>query len=149
MVLDQLAHHPLYHSLHSRFAAAFDFLAQPHLDQLESGSYILEQEFLTAIVAREHGRSLREGKLEAHERFIDIQYLISGNESIGWAPSQDLTPTAPYDAERDLIFFNEPPQTTVQLRPGDFTIFWPRDAHLPLVGEGPIHKIILKVSIET
>ncbi len=148
MVLDQLTHHTLYHSLHARFATAFDFLLQPNLDQLETGTHMLEEEKLTAIVAREQGRTVSAGKLEAHQRFIDIQYLISGNESIGWAPAQNLTPIVPYDATRDLIFFNEPPQTTLQLRPADFTIFWPGDAHLPLVGTGSIHKIILKVLIE-
>ena len=116
MVLDQLTHHTLYHSLHARFATAFDFLLQPNLDQLETGTHMLEEEKLTAIVAREQGRTVSAGKLEAHQRFI--------------------------------IFFNEPPQTTLQLRPADFTIFWPGDAHLPLVGTGSIHKIILKVLIE-
>ena len=37
------------------------------------------------------------------------------------------------------------PQTYYTLRPGQFTMLLPEDGHAPMVGEGSIRKIIVKV----
>ena len=149
MIVDHLSNHAAHHHQHPTFKVAFDFLQQTDLTAREEGTQVLIENHLSAIVAHASGRRQEEGKLEAHRRFIDIQYLISEHESIGWAPTPSCTPAAPYEKERDLIFFNDTPTSSVTLSAGMFAIFYPEDAHLPLIGEGPIHKIILKVSIET
>lgn len=149
MIVDHLSNHAAHHHLHPTFKSAFEFLQQTDLTNLQEGTQILIENQLSAIVAHASGRKQEEGKLEAHHRFIDIQYLISGNESIGWAPTSSCTPNAPYNAERDLIFFNDTPTGSVTLSSGMFAIFYPEDAHMPLIGEGAIHKVILKVAIES
>ena len=67
---------------------------------------------------------------------------------MGWSPLSDLDSSKGYDADRDLEFFDDAPQTLVKVPPGSFTIFLPTDAHLPGVGNGPIHKIVVKVAVD-
>ena len=66
---------------------------------------------------------------------------------MGWKSRADSTPSTDYDADRDLEFFKERPESMVQVPPGSFTMFLPTDAHLPLVGEGPIHKVVVKIAM--
>ena len=62
--------------------------------------------------------------------------------------SADLKqPKETFNAEKDIQFFDDEPQTYYYLRPGQFTILLPEDGHAPLVGEGPIRKAILKVKM--
>jgi YhcH/YjgK/YiaL family protein len=53
-----------------------------------------------------------------------------------------------YSAERDIEFYSEQSTTWVDLRRGDFAIFFPTDAHAPLAGSGPLRKAIAKVAVE-
>ena len=52
-----------------------------------------------------------------------------------------------YDEEKDLEFFEGEPVSIVRIPPGSFAVFLPTDAHLPLIGDGPIHKVVVKVAI--
>lgn len=91
---------------------------------------------------------MEEGKLEGHRKYIDIQYVISGDESMGWSPRSDVAPSENYDAEKDLEFFEGSPESIVQVPPGSFAVFLPTDAHLPCIGKGPIHKVVVKVAVD-
>lgn len=147
MVLDTLNNAARYAGLKDGCSEAFGFLDQPGLADLPDGKYEVAGEKVFAIVDRTQGRKLSEGKLEAHRRFIDIQYVISGEESMGWCPVAGLKNAVPYDEEKDLEFFEGQPESMVRVPPGSFAVFLPTDAHLPLIGEGPIHKVVVKVSV--
>ena len=143
--LDQLSR---YFGLHPLFQKANDFLMLAERQGFPEGRYPLDGEKLIAIVTtgdREFG-----AQLEAHRRYIDIQYIMSGIDRIGWrsvASCQDIA--SAYAAEQDKIFFADTPVTWVDVQPGCFAIFFPNDAHVPLSGEGPVKKIIIKVEVET
>ncbi|MBN2161929.1 MAG: YhcH/YjgK/YiaL family protein [Pontiellaceae bacterium] len=147
MVLDTLKNAARYAGLKDGCSEAFGFLDQPGLADLPDGRYEVAGEKVFAIVDRTQGRKISDGKLEGHRKFIDIQYVISGDESMGWSPAAGLTNAVPYDEERDLEFFEGNPQSIVHVPPGSFAVFLPTDAHLPLIGEGPIHKVVVKVSV--
>jgi beta-galactosidase beta subunit len=58
-------------------------------------------------------------KFECHNKNIDIQLCISGFETIGWKPREKCeTPNGDYNAEKDVQFFNDVPDTFFQLRDG-------------------------------
>ena len=101
--------------MHPLFATAFSFLEKPDLASYKPGQHILIEDKLIAIVAHESGRAISDGQLEAHRQYIDIQYLISGDESIGWASTSLCDPIDTYDAARDLLFFSNTPATKIKL----------------------------------
>ena len=88
-----------------------------------------------------------DAKLEVHNEYIDIQVLVTGKEeSFGWSERRELKlPQGEFDAAKDIQFFDDVPQTYYTLRPGQFTVLFPEDGHAPMVGQGTVRKIIVKV----
>ncbi len=147
MILDTLANAARYAGLKVGCSEAFGFLDQPGLAELPDGKYEISGDRVYAIVDRTQGRKVSDGQLEGHRKYLDIQYVISGDESMGWRPATGLTNAMPYDEKRDLEFFEGEPDSIVRVPPGSFAVFLPTDAHLPLIGDGPIHKVVVKVAI--
>lgn len=52
--------------------------------------------------------TVEECAFESHLEYFDVQYVVEGEECFGYEPVKNLTPSMDYDAERDLIFYNEP-----------------------------------------
>lgn len=148
MILDTLENAAKYAGLRTGLSEGFGFLAQPGVAGFFPGKYEINGDLIYAIVEKNEGRNVADGRLEAHRKYLDIQYIISGNESMGWSPLSDLVPAEGYDAKRDLEFFDGEPQSIVKVPIGSFTIFMPTDAHLPGIGTGPIHKIVIKVALD-
>lgn len=147
MILDTLGNAAKYAGLRMGISEAFGFLDQPGLADLPDGKYEILGDRVYAMVAHENGRKVSEAQLEGHRKYIDIQYVISGDESMGWAPREGLVNSIEYDEEKDLEFFEDTPASIVRIPPGSFAVFLSTDAHLPLIGDGPIHKVIVKVAV--
>lgn len=148
MILDTLNNAARYIGLKVGISEAFGFLSQPGLADLPDGKYDIVGNCVYAMVVRTNGRHVDDGQMEGHRRYIDIQYIISGSESMGWAPREGLACATPYDAENDIEFFEGKPLVTIPVQPGSFAVFLPSDGHQPLIGEGPIHKVIVKVAVK-
>jgi len=147
MILDTLTNAAKYAGLKDGLSEGFGFLDHPGVAELEDGRYEILGDSVFAIVERNQGRKIEDGKLEAHRKYVDIQYIISGDESMGWTPRDELSQSEGYDETRDLEFFGDAARSVVKVPPGSFAVFLPTDAHLPGVGEGPIHKIVVKVAV--
>ena len=147
MILDTLENAAKYAGFKAGISEAFGFLDQPGLAELPDGKHEISGDRVFAIIAREQGRKAEDGELEGHRKYLDIQYVISGDESMGWCPRDGLKNSVDYDAERDLEFFEGDAKSVICVPPGSFIIFLPTDAHLPLIGDGPIHKVVVKVAM--
>lgn len=148
MIFDTLANAGRYTALHPLFPQAFEFLRSTDLQSLAPGRYPVVGEDIRAIVERVTGRSREEAKLECHRKYIDIQLVLAGSDEMGWrALDECRAPVADYQAEKDIQFFRDPPASWIATPPGAFCIFFPEDAHAPLVSGGEIHKVILKIAV--
>lgn len=147
MILDTMENAAKYAGLKVGCSEAFGFLDQPGLQELPDGKYEIAGERVYAIIERTAGRRVSDGRLEGHRKYLDIQFVVSGEESMGWRPRTGLATAVEYDAERDLEFFDGEPESIVRVPPGSFAVFLPTDAHLPLIGDGPIHKVVVKVAL--
>ncbi len=148
MILDSLNQANRYKDLQPGFAAGFDFLARNDLAELPAGRHEIDGKRVYAIVARGPGRSRDQAQLETHERYIDIQMVLSGIDEMGWKPKAAcVTAATEYDTGKDLQFFAGAPDTWFQVLPWQFAIFYPQDAHLPMISTGEIHKIVVKVAV--
>jgi YhcH/YjgK/YiaL family protein len=134
-----------YVALHLDFLAAIAFLRGEPLNHLPPGRIEIAGA-MYAMVSRSPARHRSEARLEAHRKHIDIQYLIAGIEEMGWrSRSRCQQPLDRYDAEKDIEFFGDTPDSYITVRPGEFAIFFPDDAHAPLIGAGGVHKVVIKV----
>ena len=147
MIFDSLKNSARYYGISPRIRQAFELFATVDWTKAEAGVHELDGRTIYANVQERGLKTKEEAKLEVHDKYIDIQILIAGaDEAFGWADRSALTqPKDAFNAEKDIQFFLDAPQTYYTLRPGQFTILFPEDAHAPLVGEGNIRKVILKV----
>jgi biofilm protein TabA len=147
MILDTLENAAKYAGLKFGISEAFGFLDQPGLEELPDGKHNIIGDRVFAMISHDQGRAISDGQLEGHRKYIDIQYVISGDESMGWSARAGLVDSVEYDEEKDLEFFEGEPESIARVPPGCFAVFLPTDAHFPLIGKGPIHKVVVKVAV--
>jgi YhcH/YjgK/YiaL family protein len=149
MILSPLADAGRYAALHPLFAKAFEYLRTTDLNALPEGRHAILGEDLFILAQQRPGRPQAEAKLECHRRYIDIQLVLEGDEEMGWRPVAECTqPQADYDEARDIRFFDDAPASWVRTPAGAFCIFFPEDAHAPLVSAGMMRKVVVKVRLD-
>ena len=148
MILDTLYNADLYLGINPGLAAGFEFLRRTDLAELSSGRHEIDGDEVFALVVREKGKPASEALLESHLNYLDIQYVIEGRDQLGWkTTSTCVEPTAPYDPDTDLQFFRDAPNTWLATGPGSYAIFLPDDAHMPLISDGDLHKVVIKIAV--
>jgi YhcH/YjgK/YiaL family protein len=149
MILDILDNADRYVELNTRFQAAMNFLRRSDLGELPTGRMEIDGNGLYAVVIKGPGRSPMDALIETHDRYIDIQYLISGDETIGWKARRDLgEPTDATDPRNDVTFYPDKPVSWTALTPGMMGIYFPEDAHMPMLTGGEVHKVVVKVALD-
>lgn len=148
MILDDLENAGRYTHLHPRFAKAFEYIASLDLSSLQPGKTEIDGRDLHAAVSEKEGVKAADAKFEAHDQYIDIQVCPVGTETFGWKPRQQCrSVAAAYNAEKDVTFFSDAPDTYFDLQAGQFAIFFPGDVHAPMIGNGNIKKLVIKVKL--
>lgn len=148
MIIDTLENAGRYECLHVRFNAAFHFLKTTNLIALQEGRFEIDGDRLFVLTQAYQTKPVGDGRLEAHRKYIDIQFIVSGEEYIGYAPLAHQEPVAPFSAEKDIGFYQGEACFT-KISAGMFAIFYPNDAHLPsryLQTPLPVKKIVIKVA---
>ena len=147
MIFDSLKNSGLYCSLHPRLARAFELIGSTDWTAVEPGIHELDGRDIYVNVMDVDLKRKPDAKLEVHNEYIDIQVLIRGEEeSFGWSERRELKkPLGEFSVENDIQLFDDVPQTYYTMRPGQFTVLFPEDGHAPMVGEGTVRKIIVKV----
>lgn len=134
----------------SRFRIAYDFLRSSDLEALPEGRVDLG-EGVYYTVSNYCTLPASERRFETHEKYFDIQCIISGQESIELTDRALLEPDTAYDPEKDVTFYKEPAYSgSVGLGAGDFLIVTPEDAHKPhcdFGGEHAVKKLVIKIPV--
>lgn len=95
-----------------------------------------------------------QGQLEAHKKYIDVMYVVEGEERFFYKPFAQVSRiTMPYSAEKECALAEiDAGAAQVRFSAGQFLIFFPQDAHLAaLLWDKPckVRKFIAKVAIDT
>jgi len=149
MILDQLENAAVYGGLGERFWMAFAYLAKTDFQVVAPGRYELDGDRVFALVQRYETKPREQGVWEAHRRYLDVQYVAAGLESLGYAPRGSLTVTQPYAAEKDVeLLAGDGDFVTASA--GRFAVFFPQDAHMPCLAcgkPGQVIKVVVKVAV--
>ena len=145
MVVAPLTEFGIYVKLHPLFEKVEQALIT--LDFGKPGEKIyVDGESVFAIPSFNRAKAREEALLEAHDKYIDIQVCLQGTETIGWRNRSSChSPRAPFDREKDIIFFADSPENYIKVPELHFAIFFPNDSHAPLIGDGFIRKVVFKV----
>ena len=149
MILDNLKNAALYYGLSPRMKKAFELMAATDWTTVEPGIHELEGRDIYVNVMERELKTREAAKLEVHNDYLDIQILVKGScESFGWSERCNLTqPQSEFNTAKDVQLFDDVPQTYYTIYPGQFTILLPEDGHAPMVGEGTVKKVIVKVKL--
>lgn len=149
MIIDTISNASKYFSVHPLFAKAFEFINQTDLANAVDGKSDIS-DGLKVIFSNKPGvpAEASVAKFECHNNNIDIQLCIKGVETIGWKPREKcVTENGGYNPDKDVQLYNEQPDMYFQLTDGQFAIFFPEDVHAPMIGDGEIKKLVIKVKV--
>lgn len=129
----------------------FNFLNHKDLIELEPGRYDLAGDSTYAVVQEYTTKNEDETEFEAHKKYIDLQYLIYGEEKIGVATLSNNKTLVPYNENEDISFYDITDSDYRHADPEVFFIFFPEDAHRPCVRTNnniKVKKIVFKILSE-
>lgn len=150
MILTSLTNAALYGTLHPRIQRGIAYLQSGDWQGQAPGTYVLEDDALTASIQHYDTISAEAGRWEAHRIYTDIQFVISGREGMGVGMIEKFAPNTDYAPDKDVAFFDGQGDV-VLLEPGMLTILFPHDVHMPRLSvdqSEPVEKIVLKVRVD-
>ena len=141
-----------YSALNPYFPAAFETLAKMAQQPFVPGRHEVDGENIYVVALDYNTRPLEGAKTEAHKKYIDVMWIISGQEQLAWYPTDaHKNILMPYDAVGDCLLAEvEKDSTMVQFHAGDVVILFPEDGHAPsldLDGTQHVQKLIAKVRV--
>ena len=149
MIVDKIENAGLYGGLSEDIANALQALRQLNPAELTDGRHDIDGDKLYLVSQHYETKPFRQGKLEAHRKYIDIQSVVAGRELLRYAPLGHLETAQPYDEAKDVAFYKVPDRiSSIILSPGLFCILFPEDAHMPgrqLSAPSSVHKVVVKV----
>ena len=151
MVVDKLENADLYKGLSAGIAKGLELIKDASLAAQEDGKYEVDGDNLFYMIQRYPTKDKEVMLFEAHKDYVDIQFIVAGEETIGYVLTETLEITEPY--KPDVMKGPDPAvYTEVKLTSGTFAIFYPDDAHKPCYvfytdKKSNVHKMVVKVKI--
>lgn len=133
-----------------RWRLAFDFMANSDLNSLALGRIDLSKD-VYATISEYQTKSIEETKFESHRKYIDLQYLVLGEENIGLTANDGSLEATPYSEERDISFYTFNGGDLLKATPDSYFIFFPSNLHRPCIDPGVkkfVRKIVVKIKYE-
>lgn len=149
MILANIADWERYADINPNLSQLFRFVTSNDLANFATTRIVLRDDDLFINMAEPTLKKAEEQKLEVHRKYIDVHIPLSGEEIIGISHLSELTVESdePFNEEDDYAVYSELARNYVKVRPGQFCLVFPEDAHAPIIGEGKIKKAIAKVAV--
>ncbi len=148
MIVSNLNNTERIESLHPLFKKLFDYVKSHDILNTACGRIDIDGDNLYINNVNPECIPAEKQVLEVHREYIDVQILLEGKETIGWKALEDSKDEVkPYQQDGDCALYSDTPTSWINLEPGQFAIFFPEDAHAPVIGEGKIRKMIAKVKL--
>lgn len=149
MITDLLTNASTYFDLNERITKALRYLIDTDCQAIEAGRYEIDGSQIFAMVQDYTTKRPEEMKFESHRKYIDVQYVAKGEETMGYTDISRLSVTQDYDAENDVMLFDGE-GVSLYLPAGAFVILYPQDGHQPCVISGEpqaVRKVVIKVAV--
>ncbi|MGE4282753.1 MAG: YhcH/YjgK/YiaL family protein [Clostridia bacterium] len=151
MIVDSIQNVHLYENISPRFKKLFDYLKENDLSSFAPGVYEIDGKDIYFTIKEYDSRDAEKANWETHQKYIDVQYLLSGKELMGYAQVDGLEVKVPYDEEMDRIFYqNVKSDGYLKVSENMYVILFQHDAHLASLTDGEVSrnkKAIIKVKI--
>jgi YhcH/YjgK/YiaL family protein len=150
MIYDNLKNANIYFTLNEKIQKALSYLQTTDFKQLEPGKYEIDGTDIYASVSDYNTKPLSSGKWEGHKKYIDIQFMVSGTEKIGFTEIKKVTELQGYDSDKDCTIYKGE-GTYINIEEKHFCILFPTDIHMPGIAihiPKPVRKVVVKVKTD-
>ncbi len=147
MIFDTLENIKNYEGLGNVYTA-LKFLSETDFTKMELGRYELLSDDIFYMVQR-YETDPDKIVSEAHKKYIDIQFMVDGEEIIGVAPISCEKTEIEAKPENDVWFY-ECKTEPLTLIKNSFMVLYPNDLHCPGVAVDTAkacHKVVVKVKV--
>jgi YhcH/YjgK/YiaL family protein len=132
---------------------ALDYLKNTDFSKMEIGKYEIDGPAMFALVQEYQTQPKETKKDEAHVKYIDVQYVYSGSEIVGYAPADPAAEVLENLVDKkDMITYKSiPNETEVILTEGMYAILFPGEIHRPQCnykGETKVRKVVVKAAMD-
>lgn len=128
---------------------AMDWLKQEDLASLKAGTYEIEGKDIYVMIQEITTQPAEERRAERHDLYLDVQYIISGTERMGYVPYTGSEEISENPEGRDACFYkNLSGENFIDVSAGSYCIFFSNDIHRPGVAAGEpaaVKKAVVKV----
>ena len=151
MIKNSLKYTKNYYNLSSKIEEALKYLENNNLKNFANGKYEILGDDIYVNIQDYQTKPLSEGKWEAHRKYIDIQFMIEGEEKIGVGEIQNFKTFEEYDEVRDVEFLTTNAHAQfIQMNKSDYLILYPYDVHMPQISVNDsayVKKAVVKVKV--
>jgi YhcH/YjgK/YiaL family protein len=150
MVFDSLKNSAFYHRIHPLFEKAFDYAHTTNFNELPLGRHAIVGDDLFVIYMEYLTKDISDCVMESHRKYVDIQYMLEGEEGMAYETFNGQRETTPYELERDVAFYEKSYTSLIKVSKGQFTIFYPHDLHMPsmkIQSPATVKKAVFKVRV--
>src|SRR6188768_3878702 len=149
--IDKVQFAQQYHLNKILWDKAFAYLKQTNLQTLANGRYAVDGDNVYAIVTEAPTKDYDKTAFESHRKYIDLQYVIEGEENMAKTPVTSVTVNKPYDKAADIAYYTGDGKIYT-VPAGTFMLFFPTEAHRPNItpgGNKVVKKIVIKIKVAT
>ncbi len=147
--IDKVQFAQQYHANKDTWDKAFAYLKETDLSAVTAGRHEIDGDKAFALVSEAPSKDYDKTAFESHKNYIDLQFVIQGEEKMGKAPLAGLTIDKPYNERNDIMFYTG--EGEVYLVPQNtFMLFFPSDAHRPSItpgGNKVVKKVVIKIQV--
>lgn len=146
MIFDKIENLKLYSAMCEGFELIEKFIAENDMKSLPCESYEVGGGIKVSLAEYEPGAG---GEFEAHREFNDLQYAITGGETIEVIPLACAKDSGGYEPDIEFFASQTCESTKVSLEEGTFAFLAPGDAHRPGVklNSEKIKKAVFKIPV--
>jgi|GEM_PF-39676 len=147
--VNEVAFAEQYHKNKAEWDKAFAFMRDQDLSALKPDKYVIDGDQVYAMITEAPSKTFEQSAWESHRKYIDIQYVIRGEEKIGVVPLAKATVSKPYDEAKDFANYTAEGEYYIA-KPGTFFLFFPGDVHRPNIkvdGYDVVKKLVIKVRV--
>ncbi|MFZ5946734.1 MAG: YhcH/YjgK/YiaL family protein [Stygiobacter sp.] len=150
MIYDNIKNISRYFALGEKFQKALEYLSSTDFSNIENGEYEIDGKNIYAIVNEYQTKPLSAGKWESHKKYADIQFIVSGNEKMGFTESKKTIVLTEYDEDKDVTIHKGEGQF-FNVEENHFVIFFTNEIHMPSLAVNipkQVKKVVIKLAIE-
>lgn len=150
MIVDSIKNANRYYGISERITESLKHIIANGFATQDLGKYEISGNTIFGIKSEYDTSTNYDPKLEAHKKYIDLHYIIEGEENINYELLKNQNVIKEYDIDSDYMFYQSTKSALINLNKGDFAIFYPNDIHMPGIAlnrPSKVRKVVIKILI--